>query len=215
MKTKEVADLSYNTGRSFQVKQGQVVRVTGTATVDFVAFNLHNLKERFDQARTKTNQGKIFITTGDKLYSKLNAVMMTIVKDGYQGQGTHDLQKGTCSRSRFELVWKLGRWKQTYGYELETKDKLPDHGCWENLSEALRDWEIAPEDVPSPFNLFQTMKISGETGSMEHTTIRPMVPTDVDLRAEMDLLIAVSACPWGGRGQPMRLTILDPDRDLK
>jgi len=38
--------------------------------VDFAAFNPENLKERFAQARTKANQGKVFITRCDVLYSK-------------------------------------------------------------------------------------------------------------------------------------------------
>jgi uncharacterized protein YcgI (DUF1989 family) len=38
--------------------------------VDFVAFNLENLKERFDQDRTKANPEKVFITRCDVLYSK-------------------------------------------------------------------------------------------------------------------------------------------------
>ena len=56
--------IAYNTGRSFTVKKGQYIRVIVRSTVDFVAFNLDNLKERFSQARTKSNQAKLFITIG-------------------------------------------------------------------------------------------------------------------------------------------------------
>jgi len=45
-----------NTGAAFEVKRGQRLRVAGRSIVDFVAFNLHDLNERFDQARTRTNQ---------------------------------------------------------------------------------------------------------------------------------------------------------------
>jgi uncharacterized protein len=58
-----------NSGAAVEVKQGQRLRIAGKSIVDFVAFNLHDLNERFDQARTKTNQVKIFISTGDVLYS--------------------------------------------------------------------------------------------------------------------------------------------------
>jgi len=47
-----------NSGRAFTVRKGQCIRVAGRSIVDFVAFNLHDLTERFDQARTKTNQCK-------------------------------------------------------------------------------------------------------------------------------------------------------------
>lgn len=88
--------------------------------------------------------------------------------------------------------------------------EVPDHGCWENLSQALNPYGIGPEDIPSPFNLYQTMKIDGTTGRMEHTTIRPKPGTYVDLKAEIDLLVALSACPdlpVGGR--PVKVTIYE------
>lgn len=185
--------IAANTGQAFVVRQGQHLRVSGTTTADFVIFNLGNLRERFDQARTKTNQGKIFLSTGDSLDSKYNNPMMVIVADEYR-EGTHDLQKGTCSRSRWELSAKRGLLGQTY-LGRERLDMFPDHGCWENLTEALRPWSIPPEDIPSPLNLFQTMKIDGATGKMEHTRTRPPAPAAVVFRAEMDCLGAISACP--------------------
>ncbi|GAI44891.1 unnamed protein product, partial [marine sediment metagenome] len=73
-----------NTGKSFIVKKGQRIRISAETIVDCVVFNLDNLRERFDQARTIVHNGKIFISTGDKLYSKLlNRPMMTIVEDTY------------------------------------------------------------------------------------------------------------------------------------
>jgi len=53
-----------NTGKSFVVNKGQKIRVTAESIVDFVVFNLDNLKERFDQARTKANQGKVLSPPG-------------------------------------------------------------------------------------------------------------------------------------------------------
>src|ERR1700756_2194184 len=108
-----------NTGRTFTVKKGQIIRVIGESPADYVVFNLRNVKERFDQARTKVDQGKIYVTTGDVLISKFNNVMMTIVRDTYRG--THDMEKGMCSTSFYKKwgtqifqiygdVWtKLGR----------------------------------------------------------------------------------------------------------
>ncbi len=92
-----------NSGAAFEVKKGRRLRVAGTSIVDFVTFNLHDLTERFDQAWTKTNQVKIFISTGDILYSKRNNPMLTIIEDTFKEE-RHDLQKGMCSRKRFEMV---------------------------------------------------------------------------------------------------------------
>jgi hypothetical protein len=68
-------------------------------------------------------------------------------------------------------------------------------------------WKIAPDDVPSPFNIFQCMRIDPDTGIMYDTTIRPKDEAHVDFRAEMDLLVAASACPESGRGQAIRVEV--------
>jgi uncharacterized protein YcgI (DUF1989 family) len=44
---------------------------------------------------------------------------------------------------------------------------------------------------------------------MYDTMIRPREEAYVDLRAEMDLLVAASACPESGRGQAIRVEIYE------
>lgn len=83
-------------------------------TIDFVCFDRDNRRERLDQARTKANQRKVFIPTGDQLISKLNNTMMTIVEDTFK-EGHHDLREGTCRRKRHELAAAKSIWKKTYG----------------------------------------------------------------------------------------------------
>ncbi len=201
--------LPYNTGWAGEIKGGCVLRITATTTVDFVCFRLANLKERFDQARTKVYNGKIFITTGDKLMGRNNQHMMTIVENTNH-EGTHDLQKGMCSGYRFQLAKKEGRLREYYHRDYKEED-VPDHGCYENLSRALQPYGIAPEDIPSPFNLNQHMIIDGKTGKMEHTTVRAKPGSYVEFRAEMDLLVAMSACPdMPVGGQPVDLAIYEP-----
>ena len=198
-----------NSGYAVAVEKGRYVRVMGRSVVDFVAFNLHDLTERFDQARTKTNQAKLFISTGDQLLSKLNNPMLTIVADTFE-EGRHDLQKGMCSRKRFELVAAgLAQRNFIEGVDPNPRkpEDIPTHGCYENLSEAVAPWDIAPVDIPSPFNIFQTMRFDPETGAIFDTFVRPKEEAHVDFRAEMDCLVAVSACPESGRGQSIRVEI--------
>jgi uncharacterized protein YcgI (DUF1989 family) len=183
--------LPRNIGFSLDVKQGQSVRITSQTIIDFVCFNRQNLRERFDQARTKANQRKVFLTTGDWLVSKLNNNMMTITEDTFR-EGHHDLQEGMCSRKRHELAAQRGLWEKTYGRPLS---EMPTHGCTENLAGVLVPYGIEPEDVPSPFNIFQDMIIQPD-GVLVHSPIRPKAPgASVTLRAEMDLLAAMSTCP--------------------
>src|SRR5919197_6004165 len=117
MKKLREETVPYNTGWAAEMKKDQIIRVIATTTVDFVAFDSHNLRERFDQARTKVYNMKIFISTGDKLVSKSIQHLMTIVEDTYK-DGTHDLQKGMCSGIRFQLAKKEGRLREYYPREI-------------------------------------------------------------------------------------------------
>ena len=204
MATIESVVVDSNTGRSFIIKKEQCIRVNAASIVDFVVFNLDNFRERFDQGRTKANIGKVYLTSGDVLYSKLNHVIMSIVDDTYKG--THDLQYGACSKQSYNVQWSrrnTPEWKQMFEKAGVTRrEDLPPHGCTENLIDALRDYGIPVEDIPSPFNLFQSVEVS-PTGRLlwhfDRDRPEPGKPAHVDLRAEMDCLVAVSACPEAGK----------------
>ena len=190
-----------NSGWAGVVAEGQHVRVRGWTIVDFVAFDAHDVRHRFDQARTKTNQSTLFVTAGHVLYSKSNEVMLSIVEDTFEG--THDLQKGMCSRAVHELAFHKGLTAAKYLRDISWED-LPHHGCWENLEAALAPYGIPREDIPSPLNLFQHMAIDPVSGHMTNSRLRPTGPggAHVTFRAERDCLVALSACPdlsVGGR----------------
>ena len=202
-------ELPRNVGFAFDMKAGQSVRITSQTIIDFVCFCRENLRERFDQARTKANQRKVFISTGDQLISKLNNTMMIIVEDTFEGH--HDLQEGMCSRKRHELAAAKGIWETTYGRPLS---EMPPRGCTENLGTTLAPYGIAVEDVPSPFNIFQHMIIHADTGELAHSHLRPKPPgAHVTLRAEMNLLAALSTCPdmAAGGNTGATLTLLEPE----
>ena len=209
MKRLERKTVAYNTGAAFTVERGQTLRLEGRSTSDVVFFNLRDLRERFDQARTKVLQGKIFVTKGDKLYSKFNNPMITIVEDTLK-LGQHDIEFGMCSTSSYARyrgdLYDLYRVKETFGIE---RDQVPDHGCWENLTDALKPWNIPPEDIPSPFNAFQESRINGDTGAIEMVHKILEKPARLDFLAEMDCLVGVSACPWVGCGKPIDVEIYD------
>lgn len=205
----------YNTGRSFIVKKGQRIRVIAESTVDFVVFNYDNLWERFDQARTKANQCKVYISTGDVLYSKINNIMMTIVEDTYKGR--HDLQYGMCSKYSRDEQWRrrdtpeIKAWFKEWG--ITKREDLPDHGCYENIMSGLQNYPILPIDIPAPLNLYQHMEIAPD-GRMidrrDRDRPEPGKPVHVDLRAEINCLVSLSACPETAMtGKPVRIQVFD------
>jgi uncharacterized protein len=199
--------LRVNSGGSWKVMKGQRIRITFQSVVDFVVFNLDNLSERFDQARTKANQGKIYVTTGDMLMSKLNNSLMTIVEDTFKG--THDLQYGMCSACSYTMRWNKrdkSPWKELFAEAGVTeREDLPLWGCFENIMTALQNYPIIPLDIPAPFNIGQHMTIDPATGKMtsayrrdnHHSMFNPA--PHIDLRADMNCLCAASCDPGAGK----------------
>jgi uncharacterized protein YcgI (DUF1989 family) len=123
------------------------------------------------------------------LYSRFNTVMMTIVEDTY---GIHDLQYGMCSRWVYESMEYKG-----FADNLSVGGGLgkPNYGCFEILSQALAPYGIKPEDIPEPFNIFQTVEYDWKTGAI------------IILKANIDCLVGVSACPSAGK--PVKIEVYE------
>jgi uncharacterized protein YcgI (DUF1989 family) len=96
------------------------------------------------------------------------------------------------------------------------RDNLDQHrSCQGNLTEALAPYGITGDDIVDIFNVFMNVELDSAGGFR-------ILPTQVgkddyiDLRAEMDILAAVSACPAdtsptnGGKSNPLGLQVFDP-----
>ncbi|NOZ20263.1 MAG: urea carboxylase-associated family protein [Planctomycetes bacterium] len=171
--------------RALVVAKGETLRIVdvdGRQPGDLVVFNADDLAERFSQSRTRVENRKIKITTGDRLWTNTQPpkVMFTIAKDTC---GAHDLLYTPCCR-----------------YALETRFGVSRDGCLEHLAEALDPWGIGVNDIPDPLNLFFDVAVStaGDIVIREPTS-KP--DGHIDLRAEMDCLAAVSTCsvPLSGK----------------
>jgi hypothetical protein len=78
-----------------------------------------------------------------------------------------------------------------YRSQYQTTDYHPS--CLENLSKALKEYEIAEEQIPDPFNIFMNTYVDRK-GNL--TVEEPLSKAGdyIELGAEMDLIIAVTAC---------------------
>ena len=178
-------EVAPRSAEAFFVDAGATVRivdVAGGQPGDLVAFNRHDPTEKFSQARTRVENHSHRITAGHALWSNAQPprVMLTIVRDTY---GAHDLLYSPCCR-----------------YALEKRFGVSREGCFEHLAEALAPHGIAPRDLPDPLSLFFNVLVepSGEIALGRHGS----KPGDcIELRAEMDCLVAVSTCsvPLPGR----------------
>jgi hypothetical protein len=162
---------------AFRLDRGDVLRVIdvdGAQVADLVAFSAADPAEHFSQGYTRANNDKAGLVVGDRLYSNVNTPMFTIVADTV---GVHDMLFPPCSEFLYRHV---------FGVEGKT-------GCREHLTAVLEPYGIGFAQVTDPFNVFMNTAIDAE-GRMAIYTPLSQPGDHVELRAEMDLLVAVSAC---------------------
>ena len=186
--------LPARTGIALEVREGQVFRiidVEGQQVGDFVCFNLKNPTQYFSQSQTRKINRSILLSSGNKLCSNLCDTMFTIGEDKV---GQHDLLYSPCGPNDYRILYDA-----------------PGHpSCRENLNQALAPYGIESHQLPPVFNVFMNTSIGpkGELVCNEPTS----KPGDyVDLHANMDCLVAISACPQDltpcNAGQPTDLNL--------
>jgi uncharacterized protein YcgI (DUF1989 family) len=178
MHTEETILIEPRSAISFPLLKNASIRildVEGRQVADLVAFNSDQLTEKLSAGATIDCNSSIRPTTGDKLFSNRYREMFTIIQDMV---GYHDLLHPPCSPPMYRLQ---------YG----SMDEHPN--CLENLAHALSPFCIVEEDIPGPINIFMHSVISTNGRvRVEEPLSRP--GDFIELRAEMDLIVAVSAC---------------------
>ena len=167
---------------AFKVKAGDLVRVTdpeGEQVADLVAFNDQDRKEYLSSGRSIDYASRMFLTTGDILYSNRSTPMFSIVEDDV---GRHDFTLTPCSEDTFRII---------YG------DENPAPGCEGNLARVLAPHGIDRDAIPIAFNVFMHVAIDGDSGEIKVLPPKSKAGDSILLRAEMDLLIGLTACSAG------------------
>ena len=182
---------------AFLVKKDQHVRiidVEGQQVGDFVLFNEHDYSDKFNPSYTRQwvssfdpetmMVSSMFsgITTGNKLISSVRHVMATITADTPTPAGVHDLVMRMCSRWIYEQAAKAGLGS-------------PQDGCLDQLAKALEPYGIARGDIPDDINLFMNVVYDPTKGNFAIHEPVSKAGDYIEIRAEMDLLCALSTCP--------------------
>lgn len=165
-------------GLGFRLAQGQTLRVTdveGEQVADLVAYRADDRSERLDPGVTMDVLQAIAVKPGDRIYSNKYKPLLAVVSDTV---GRHDLNNPACRSEMYEL---------TYG-------KTGHASCYDNLNEALAPFGIAAPDQHYSLNLFMNMIVEPNRSTRVE---RPLskAGAHIELRAETDLIVAVSACP--------------------
>ena len=169
-------------GVAFLLKKNQRLTVTdieGEQVSDFICYNLHDKLEYLSSGRTIDYAETIYLTKGHKFYSNRSNVMFTMIEDTV---GKHDFLLTPCSAEMFRII---------YGHT------EPHQGCFGNLREALKEYGILPDDIPTCFNIFMNVPVDGITGKVSVLPPLSRAGDYVILQANMDLIVGMTSCSAG------------------
>lgn len=179
MQAKETIRIEGGDYGHMRVAAGERVRITaveGPQVADLWAFDARDTNIFLSAEHTRSTLEKLSPAVGDALYSNRRQAMLRVVED--TSPGTHDFLMSACDPRRYELLGHEGYHKS----------------CAENLCKAMDEAGATAHELPSPFNTFQNVAIRADKTI---AIIPPEVKAGqyVEMRAEQDLLIIISACP--------------------
>ena len=186
-------------GRAVEVRAGQVLRIValdGPQVADSAFLALDNPREGYHAGQTVALN--MLAGTGTMrrittLWSRppYERPMLTVIDDPV---GVH-------------FAWNGGRCSAGV-YSVRDGIESGHRTCQGNLEEAVRPWGVDPDLIPDVFNVFMYTDVEDERRLVFRES--PAAAGDyIDLRAEIDVLAAVSACPSetsaSNGGEPKRI----------
>ncbi|KAL9115157.1 MAG: hypothetical protein Q9227_000951 [Pyrenula ochraceoflavens] len=197
-------------GHAFKLPATCILRIStpsGPQVADLNLWSLSNPLEHFWASRTRQLHAS-HVTVGDRLWSCLPYLrpMVTIIADSLQdikadehGARVHDLL-GTRCDPYVALMLSGGDDQEGASF---------DYHCHSNLTRAVLPFGLTERDVHDVLNLFQVTGL--DDGGRYFMKKSPAKAGDyIEFFAEIDCLVALSACPggdlsqWGfGKGKEM------------
>jgi uncharacterized protein YcgI (DUF1989 family) len=166
------------TGTAFEIRAGQrlqVIDVQGEQVSDLVSFSKDDTREWLSSGRSIDYAGTIYLTSGNILYSNRSRPMFTIEADTV---GRHDFLLTPCSPETFSIIYNHD------GHH---------PSCFENLWRNLARFAVAPDTIPTTFNVFMNVDVTSE-GKLEIKPPQSKAGDYITLRAEMDMYVGLTAC---------------------
>jgi len=166
-------------GRAVRLSAGQVIRIVnpkGTQICDTWAFGAPDRSEYLSWPHARAWISRVVPRVGDVLVSNRRRAMLTLVED--TSPGVHDTLMAACDIFRYRT---LG----VQGYH---------DNCADNLRMAMMAIGLPVTDVPQPFNLWMNIPVHADW-SVDWLAPVSRPGDHVRLRAEMDCIVAMSACP--------------------
>jgi uncharacterized protein YcgI (DUF1989 family) len=163
---------------AIELAKGQrltVIDPEGCQVADLLAYGHEDIREVLSNGRTLDYEETIRITTGNRLWSNRSNVMLTLEADTV---GCHDFLLTPCSLDTFLHFYP---------------DKPVHRGCFGNLAEALAPYGVTEDAIPVAFNVFMNVPVAPD-GKISVEPPLSKAGDSLTLRAEMDLVIGLTAC---------------------
>jgi uncharacterized protein YcgI (DUF1989 family) len=168
-------------GRAVRIERGRRFRVIdaeGGQVADTWAFVADDPGEYHSAQHTRAYVDRLFPRPGEQFVTNRRRPILTLEEDNTAG--IHDMLIAACDPARYEGLGVDG-WHAS---------------CEENLHEALDALgvEPIPRFAPQPINLFMNTPARADA-TIEWLPAETNAGDHVVLRAELDIVVAVSACP--------------------
>jgi uncharacterized protein len=177
--TTELVTIPARSGKAARVSAGQRIKVVnthGTQVVDAWAFNALDLTEWMSMEASRVSFMKLAAAVGDTFVTNQRRPILTLVED--TSRCAHDTLMAPCDRWRYGL---LG----VEGYH---------DNCRDNLHAALANLGVVIRATPPSLNLFMNIPWTAD-GRLAWGEPVSSPGGYAVFRAEMDLVVALSACP--------------------
>lgn len=162
------------------LRKGEALRIAqahGPASVALVCWGARDTSERLNLPDTVKVQWDTRVQKGRVLFSDMGRVMLSVTEDS--SGGAHDLLVGGSNAAANAA-------KYPGAITRNTRD---------NLVLAAGKLGLARRDIPMALTLFAPVRVSDDDGHFEWQPGLLNGGDYVDLRAEIDLLVALSNCP--------------------
>jgi uncharacterized protein YcgI (DUF1989 family) len=192
-------DIPAGHGRLVDVAAGQavdIVDIAGGQVADVWAFVAGCEREYASAEHTRAALGKLFPEVGEEFVTNRRRPILRLEADS--SPGLHDMLIAACDPHRYAQLGVEG-WHAS---------------CEENLLTAMEERGMGDAGVPSPINLFMNTPFLPD-GHVRWLPAQTAPGDAVSLRALLDCLVVVSACPQdvigiNPRPGPLRVVLGPP-----
>ena len=165
-----------------EIRRGQYFRIVdlyGNQAVDTLFYNARDYADRYSAQDTIRGQANLYLTTGTRLMSTADTVLLTIVADTC---GRHDTLGGACANESNMVRYAI--------------EKRHMHACRSSFLKALLEWDhgMTKRDIANNINFFMNVPVTPE-GKLTFEDGISEAGRYVEMRAETDVLALISNCP--------------------